>query len=134
MTFAVHEPTFLVDLTPLIGAPIDSRYHAYKDHVQKIMAENECVDYDPSYCRKRVVVSILNLLLQIFVPANTRWVMVERGKIYVSPDSSKPTLNNGFEDCHKGEWVDYKSFDAWQKNYIGTLKVNVGGFHLWEVD
>ena len=133
VTYVEAEDTIFVDSASLVGVPLDSRYHSRKEHIQK-MAENEWVDYAPSYCRKQIVISIFDMPLRVFVPANTRWVMIEQGKIYVSSDSKSPTLKNGFEDYHKGEWVDYKSFDAWQKNYIGTLKANINSFHLWKVD
>lgn len=56
-------------------------------------------------------------------PTNTKFLMIERNSLYITDDISEPTINSGFVDEHKNEWVDFPTFSVQNSNkvYVGRI-------------
>lgn len=60
---------------------------------------------------------------QFCLPASTKFLMIERNRLYITDDISEPTINSGFVDEHKNEWVDFPTFSVQNLNkvYVGRI-------------
>lgn len=59
--------------------------------------------------------------IELEIPDDTTWVMIERSSVYISSDKKQPKLEKGFYDGHGNDWVNYPFYDAFNKSYLGSL-------------
>ena len=80
------------------------------------------IQYDTSYQRKQIIIHTISVGdIEIEVPVNTKWVIIERQGVFISSDTKEPRFEPGFKDGHNGDWVNYSSYNCYNKKYIGQL-------------
>ena len=93
------------------------------------MAAENMVEYDPSHLYKQVEIMFNNVPVTLNVPINTKWVIRERNKLYVTNYAHEPKKVAGCYNIHNGEWVDYEHYENYNsfrlKTYLGKVSVEM---------